>query len=123
MKKVLVIAMVVLVAALAAIAADQPNAGMAVGQSRNITLHEAAVVGGVTLPAGQYAVKHTMEGDAHIMVFQQVEGKATAKAACKMTPLEKKADKNSQMYSNTSKGRELTSLTFKRDTVRHDLAE
>ena len=119
MKKVIALALVVMVAALAAIAADQPTGGMAVGQSRTITLHEPALVGGVSLPAGNYAVKHTMEGDNHIMVFTQEHGKATAKVNCKMVPLPKKADRSTYAFSTGDQGRVMTGITWKGDTVTH----
>ena len=119
-KKLIVLALLVVVAATVAIAADQPTGGMAVGQSRTITLYEPAVVGGTTLPAGNYAVKHTMEGDNHIMVFSQKDGKATAKVNCKMVPLEKKAERSAQTFASSDQGRSLTSLTWKGDTIRHE---
>ena len=119
MKKVFVLALVVLVAALAAIAADQTTGGMAVGQSRSITLYEPAIVGGVALPAGDYMVKHTMDGDNHVMVFTQQHGKATAKVNCKMVSLPKKAERSTFAFSTGDQGRVLNGITWKGDTVTH----
>ncbi|HEU5450372.1 MAG TPA: hypothetical protein VFU76_00210 [Terriglobales bacterium] len=114
---------VILLVATVTLAADQPAGGMAVGQTRNFTLFDAAQVGGTVLPAGQYKVKHTMEGESHVMVFQQIDGKATAKVNCKMVQLEKKVSIGGQTFKTENNVRVLTSITWKGDTIRHEFTD
>ena len=118
--KTLIALVVLLLVATVTLAADQPTGGMAVGQSRNITLFDAAQVGGTLLPAGEYKITHTMEGENHVMVFQQVQGTAKAKVNCKMVSLPKKADRNLQSFSTVNNSRVLNSITWKGDTITHE---
>lgn len=110
---------VILLVATVTLAADQPTGGMAVGQTRNVTLFDAAQVGGTLLPAGEYKITHTMDGENHIMLFKQVHGNATAKVNCKMVPLPKKADRSQQSFSTENNTRVLSAITWKGDTVTH----
>lgn len=111
--------LVILLVATVTLAADQPTGGMAVGQTRNITLFEPAQVGGTLLPAGPYKVMHTMEGENHVMVFKQAQGTATAKVNCKMVPLAKKADQSQVSFNTENNTRVVTSIVWKGDTVAH----
>lgn len=111
---------VILLVATVILAADQPAGGMAVGQTRTISLFDPAQVGGTLLPAGDYKITHTMEGDSHIMVFQQVHGNASAKVNCKMVALPKKADRSLQAFSTVDNKRVLTAITWKGDSVTHE---
>jgi hypothetical protein len=51
-------------------------------------------VGTVDLPAGEYVVRHTMVGHAHVMVFLRVHSKDEFEVKCTLVPLTQKADKD-----------------------------
>lgn len=78
-------------------------------------------VGGELLPAGDYVVRHTMEGTEHVMVFQSVNHKHTdVKAKCQLIELGNKADQTRTVYElNAAKERVLQELVFSGDTVKH----
>lgn len=78
-------------------------------------------VGAALLPAGKYTVRHTMEGQDHVMVFQLAGSKASeVKAKCIMVQLGKKADQTRTVYEvNTSNERVLRELVFRGDTAKH----
>jgi hypothetical protein len=78
-------------------------------------------VGATVLPAGDYTIRHTMEGQEHIMVFQLVGGKGPeVKAKCTLVPLAQKADHDRTIYQlNAANERILQELVFRGDTARH----
>lgn len=78
-------------------------------------------VGAALLPAGDYTVRHTMEGQEHVMVFQLTGSKGSeVKAKCTLIQLAKKADQTSTIYEvNASKERVLRELVFRGDTAKH----
>jgi hypothetical protein len=78
-------------------------------------------VGAALLPAGKYTVRHTMEGQEHVMVFQLTGSKGSeVKAKCTLIQLAKKADQTSTVYEvNASKERILRELVFRGDTAKH----
>jgi hypothetical protein len=78
-------------------------------------------VAGTLLPAGEYLVRHTMEGQEHVMVFQSVKHKVQdVKAKCQLVQLGKKADKNSTVYQvNAANERVLQELVFAGDRSKH----
>lgn len=78
-------------------------------------------VGGELLPAGDYVVRHTMEGVDHVMVFQSVNHKhADVKAKCQLIDLGNKADQTRTVYElNAAKERVLQELVFGGDSVKH----
>jgi hypothetical protein len=78
-------------------------------------------VGTVVLPAGDYTVRHTMEGQEHVMVFRPVRGKGLeVKAKCTLVPLGQKADQSQTIYTlNAANERVLQELIFRGDTAKH----
>jgi hypothetical protein len=93
-----------------------------VADSRNLSLTAPTLVGDVVLPAGDYKVIHTMEGDNHIMVFKQVNAKnpAEAKVKCQLKPLTQKAPRDEQGFVfNAANQRVLHSMIFKGDSAQH----
>ena len=57
-------------------------------------------VAGTLLPAGQYVVRHTMEGQEHVMVFQSVNHKVPdVKAKCQLVQLSQKGESNQRCIS------------------------
>jgi hypothetical protein len=78
-------------------------------------------VGDSVLPAGDYVVRHTMEGQDHVMVFQAANHKVQdVKVRCQLVRLEKKADQTRTVYQlNASNERVLQELVFAGDTAKH----
>ena len=93
---------------------------MGIHDVSRVTFSSAVRVGTALLPAGEYIVRHTMEGQDHVMVFQNVEGKEVAKVKCTLVPLAKKADKSEELYQlNAGNERVLQELVFRGDTSKH----
>ncbi len=93
-----------------------------VADSRNVSFTAPTLVGDVILPAGEYKVIHTMEGENHIMVFKQVNAKkpAEAKIKCQLVPLTQKAQRDEQSFVfNAANQRVLHSMIFKGDSAQH----
>jgi hypothetical protein len=93
-----------------------------IADTRQVSFEEAIYVGNVLLPKGPYEVKHTMEGDNHVMVFTQlnVRHPAVAKAKCTLVALPKKAEHNGSIFTyDSSNQRVLQELVFKGDTAKH----
>jgi hypothetical protein len=78
-------------------------------------------VGTALLPAGDYLVRHTMEGQKHIMVFQPVRGNGPeAKVKCALVPLAQKAAQTQTIYVlNAANERVLQELIIRGDTAKH----
>jgi len=77
-------------------------------------------IGTVVLPAGDYVIRHTMDGQEHIMVFQRARSKDEIKVKCTLVPLTKKAEQNQTIYQlNASNERVLQELVFRGDTAKH----
>jgi len=78
-------------------------------------------VGGTLLPAGEYVVRHTMEGADHVMVFQSLNHKhPDVKAKCQLVQLGNKADQTRTVFElNAAKERVLQELVFGGDTAKH----
>lgn len=86
-----------------------------------VTFPTPVLVGTTLLPAGEYTVRHTMQGTEHVMVFQLANGKGTeVKAKCTLIQLGKKADQTRTVYEITaSNERILRELVFRGDTAKH----
>jgi len=78
-------------------------------------------VGSTLLPAGEYDVRHTMEGQDHIMVFEALNHKVQpVKVRCQLVRLEKKADVPRTVYAvNAANERVLQELVFAGDAAKH----
>ena len=100
-------------------AKDNP---MGIAAKQTITFSQPTVVAGTLLPAGTYNVTHEMQGQNHIMIFQQKNGTAEARAKCKLVPLTAKATVSEQRFTdNANKQRVLVQMTFYGDKVIHVL--
>lgn len=114
-KAILMVAIVALVA-LTAYAADP----MVTWKSKRIAFTQDVKVGQQVLPAGEYKIRHEMDGTQHIMVFtQEVKGEPQFRIACKLESLNEKARVTQQFFLTENGGRVLQSVIFKGDTVRH----
>jgi hypothetical protein len=77
-------------------------------------------VGAVVLPAGDYVIRHTMDGQEHIMVFQRARTKDEIKVKCTLVQLAKKAEHNETIYQlNAANERVLQELVFAGDKAKH----
>lgn len=87
----------------------------------HVTFVASIRVGGVLLPAGEYLVRHTMEGADHIMVFQSANHKhADVKAKCQLVQLGNKAEQTRTVYELNAAGeRVLQELVLGGDSVKH----
>jgi hypothetical protein len=117
MKIVLVVAMCVLGLSVLA-GAGQNQFGVA--DVRQVRFDNPIWVGETLLPSGDYKVLHTMQGDTHIMVFQQKSGKEEVRVKCTLAPLQAKAERTETAYTlNDKNERVLHGLTFKGDNATH----
>lgn len=97
---------------------------MGIADKQTIEFSAPTLVGGTILPAGEYNVTHQMNGPTHVMIFQQMHGKAEAKANCNLVPLTAKAEHTSQRFSvNASNDHVLQEITFAGDKATHVLAQ
>jgi hypothetical protein len=95
---------------------------MGIADRQNITFTAPTIVGGTLLPAGQYTVIHQMNGQTHVMIFKQVNGKAEAKANCNFVPLKEKAERTEQQYTTNAKNEHvLQEMTFAGEKATHVL--
>jgi len=77
-------------------------------------------VGNAVLPAGEYVVRHTMQGEEHVMVFQREGTKEEFKVKCTLVPLEHKAQQTQTSFAlNAARERVLTEMVFSGDTAKH----
>jgi hypothetical protein len=105
---VLIAAVMMLGAATMLVAKDYP---MGIAPKQEITFTAPTLVGGNLLPAGDYTVLHEMPGTTHIMIFQQVGGKAEARAKCNLVPLTAKAKNEPVLVEMTFKRRQRETRT------------
>jgi hypothetical protein len=120
MRLVKVLGIVICILSLVSMVIAGPKNSMGVREVSHVSFSTPVHVGTALLPAGEYVVRHTMEGQDHIMVFQLVHGKDTVKAKCTLVPLEKKAERDQVIYELTAgNGRVLQELVFRGDTAKH----
>lgn len=106
--------------ALASVAMAGENSNTGIRDVRRVTFVAPIRVGTSVLPAGDYVVRHTMEGPEHIMVFQSVHGKDTVKVKCNLVALNNKANQDQTIYQlDPSNVRVLQELVFAGDTAKH----
>jgi hypothetical protein len=93
---------------------------MGIHEVSRITFSEPVRIGSDVLPAGEYVVRHTMQGEEHIMAFERVGRKETFRVKCTLVPLTAKADKDQALYEITSnKEKVLRELIVRGDTAKH----
>jgi len=116
--KVMGILLCVLALGLVAVAANNNMGIKDVGQ---VSFLAPVRIGTTLLPAGDYEVRHTMEGQDHVMVFKNMRGKAPElKVKCMLVQLEKKSDQTRTVYQmNAANERVLQELVFRGDTAKH----
>ena len=97
---------------------------MGIAEKQTIDFTAPTIIAGTVLPAGHYSVTHQMEGQTHVMIFKQLNGKAEARTNCNLVPLKSKAEHTSQRYlTNAQNQRVLEEITFEGDKATHILAQ
>jgi len=119
MRSLKIMALVVCVLAVVPLAMAGGDFG--VRETGKIDFASPTRVAGTLLPAGEYLVRHTMEGQEHVMVFQSLKHKVQdVKAKCQLVQLGKKADQTRTVYQlNAANERVLQELVFAGDTSKH----
>ena len=95
---------------------------MGISDLYRVNFSEKVKVADQWLPAGDYQVRHIMEGDNNIMVFRQVGVKKPieVRAKCTLVPLDKKASGSEKIYQlNAANERVLHELIFQGDHAKH----
>jgi len=120
MRSLKILGMLLCVLALVSLAAAAGE-NLGIRDTYRITFVAPVHVGTDVLPAGDYKIRHTMEGQEHIMVFQHVVGKsAEVKVKCTLVPLAEKAQKDQTVYMlNAANERVLEELVFRGDKAKH----
>jgi hypothetical protein len=107
------------VCALGLIATAKTN-DMGIKEVRRVTFSETIRVGTDVLKPGEYVVRHTMEGQDHVMVFQRVSTKEEFKVKCTLVPLAQKAQQDQSISQvNSANEKVLQELVFRGDTAKH----
>ena len=116
MRKVAVLLLGIFILAVV-VAAEEP---MVTWKSQNLALTSDTRVGTQVLPAGDYKVKHEMQGPAHVLVLT-LQGKEakTFRVPCQMQPLAEKSKVSEQHYRFEGKDKVLVALVFKGDKFTH----
>jgi len=120
MRSFRILGMFLCVLALVSLAAAAGE-NLGIRDAYRITFVAPIHIGTDVLPAGDYKIRHTMEGQEHIMVFQLVGGKAVeVKVKCTLVPLAQKAEKDQTVYVlNAANERVLQELIFRGDNAKH----
>jgi hypothetical protein len=124
MRCVRVLGIIASIAILICTAAAEKNA-MGIHEVSRVTFGAPVRVGSTLLPAGDYLVRHTMEGQEHVMVFESAKTNTVeAKAKCNLVPLDKKADQSRTVYQlNAANERVLQELVVRGDKAKHVFGE
>lgn len=110
------------VLAFSSVAAFAGANNMGIAEKRDVKFFEPIKVGDTVLPAGEYVVRHSMDGDRHIMTFTSKDQKkvVTVKVTCTLKPLVKTAPSSEiGMTLNAANQPSLTYLIFKGDSAQH----
>jgi|SRR5690349_2487132 len=84
-----------------------------------VSFAAAVRVGETVIPAGEYTVRHTMEGQDHIMTFTRAGKKDVFKVKCTLVALEHRASQDQQIFQISGSEKVLRELVFSGDTAKH----
>lgn len=85
----------------------------------SVSFESAVRVGTTVIPAGEYTVRHTMDGQDHVMTFVPKGKKDVYKVKCTLVALEHKAPQDQQLIELSGKEPVLRELVFRGDTAKH----
>ncbi len=102
------------------LASASPNS-LGISDVAHISFVDPIRVGTTLLRAGDYEVRHVMQGQEHIMVFKRLNSKdSEVKVSCKLVPLAQKADRTATVYElNAANEKVLKELVFRGDSAKH----
>lgn len=106
----------VCVCSIFAVAADN---NLGIKEVNRVKFDTAVRIGTANLPAGEYVVRHTMQGEEHVMVFKRQNGNEEFKVKCTLVPLSGKAPHNQTVYDTASGERVLQEMVFRGDKAKH----
>jgi len=112
---------VTIILVMAAFAAARQNQ-FGVEDTYQVSFSDPVRVADTLLPGGDYEIRHTMQGEDHIMVFQQLHTRKPVelKAKCTLVTLPAKAANNTKIYAvNAANERVLRELIFQGDMAKH----
>ena len=102
-----------------AVAFAKTNA-MGIHDVSHVKFESAVHIGSNVLPAGECVVRHTMQGEEHVMVFQRNGEKQEYKVKCTLVKLEKNAQQDQVVYSlSATNERTVQELIFRGDSSKH----
>ena len=84
-----------------------------------VSFSSAVRVGATVIPAGEYTVRHTMEGQDHIMTFTREGKKDVFKVKCTLVALEHRASQDQKIVEVSGSETILRELIFSGDTAKH----
>ena len=123
MRRKLLLTALVIFAVLILTGTAQAGAGLyGIADKRQVRFYDPVWVGSVLLPAGEYEVRHTMQGEEHLMVFRQMFAKTPveARVRCTLVPVEKPIEQDQVGFTSNSAGQlVLHRLAFKGDRAEH----
>jgi hypothetical protein len=99
-----------------ALAADN---NMGIKEVNHVKFDTPVRIGTANLPAGEYVIRHTMQGEEHVMVFQRRDSKNEFKVKCTLVPLAEKAQQTQTVYEVASGERIVQELVFRGDRAKH----
>jgi hypothetical protein len=109
----------VVVLALCALALASEKNSLGIHNVASVTFETAVRVGTTVIPAGEYTVRHTMDGQDHVMTFEHKGKKDVYKVKCTLVALEHKASQDQQLIEVSGKEPVLRELVFRGDTAKH----
>ena len=121
MRSLRVVAFITLAVIALAVSAVAAENAFGVADVSSITFNNPVRVGTSLLPAGNYTVRHTMEGADHVMVFKRAGANATeVKTKCTLVQLTKKSNQTQAVYEmDAANERVLRELVFRGDRAKH----
>lgn len=103
-----------------ALAADK---NLGIKDVNQVKFDTAVRIGTADVPAGQYVVRHTMQGDEHVMVFQRQNSNDEFKVKCTLVPLSEKAPHTQTVYDTAGNQRVVQEMVFRGDKAKHVFAK
>lgn len=112
-----IVGIFVLLMSVSAVASDSK---LGIREVSHVNFDAPTRIGSVVLPAGEYTIRHSMEGQEHVMAFQRSGDKDVFKVKCRLVQLPQKADQDRSTFElKAGSERVLHELEFKGDTAKH----
>lgn len=103
-----------------AVAFAKDNNTLGIHEVSHVRFESTVHIGANVLPAGEYAVHHTMAGEEHVMVFKRNGDKQEYKVKCNLVKLGKKAQQDQVIYTlSATNEKTVQELIFRGDSAKH----